>query len=84
MYGLLSESARVIVSICVIMVCVWRRIVCRLVSIVHVCWIASFIKRYEDEALIEGEGGLKSLAPPTTADMIHLTSLYEMAADNMG
>ena len=36
------------------------------------------------EAVIEGEEGLKSLAPPLTAHMVHLTSLYKVVADNFG
>ena len=35
-----------------------------------------------DEGVIEGEEGLKSLAPSSTAHMVHLKSLYQVAADN--
>ena len=37
-----------------------------------------------DKAVIEGEEGLKSLAPLSTAHKVHLTSLYKVAADNLG
>ena len=39
-------------------------------------------KTFTDEAVI-GEG-LKSLAPPSTAHMVHLTSLSKMAAEDLG
>ena len=36
-----------------------------------------------DEAVTEGEEGLKSLAPPSTAHMVQFTRLYKVAADNL-
>ena len=42
------------------------------------------IYAYTDEAVIEGEEGLKALEPPSTSCMVHFTSLYKVAADNLG